>query len=193
MAGGIQISPLNAERCMHTVEETPQGTRITVEGYALYRSEPDAMLQTNRITLVRDKPELIFETNLKSMIEIHYPRSISSAIQFAIGSSEDVVAGMKEDDGSYNLVPLTYEPDEWNRYARRFRSRELESGSLCVLNDDKNIAAIADFKPDEVRMCSLSGDENVTLGIRSTQKPVEPGDELNFSFRLRFAGGEAVR
>ena len=86
-----------------------------------------------------------------------------------------------------------YEKDEWNRSARRFRTRELESGKLCIMNETENVAVVGEFNADDVEVVSISGEENISIGIQSTQKPMEPGDVLNLSYKLLFTKADEVK
>ncbi len=192
LAGGMRESPTGANRCTYILEETPDGSKITMEVY-LQRGTQRTMLHTREIALSGNKAELQFNSSLKALIDFHDPVRISPSIDLSIGDSEVIRTGMADGSGGFQLSPLTYESDEWNRLAKRYRTRDLESGKLCIMNAQADIAVIAEYNPDAVEVLSISGKENVALGIQGVQRLMKPGDTINLSYKLRFTGAGDAR
>ncbi len=192
MAGGIGESPMDAERCTHVLEDTPEGKKLTMQATVYYRSTGDAMVHIREIILPKGRAEIQFNSHVESLIDIHYPVRISPSIDLSIGGSDDVIAGFAAEDGTFDLSGLRYESDEWNRYARRFRARELVSGRMALANEAQGVALLVEFNPAEVEVCSVSGDESIILGISGAQKPLRPGDTLGLSYRLKLVKPEEL-
>ncbi len=193
ITGGFSFGPSRNEiRYPYYIDE-PGGGRLIMNGFlsnnAHFRVH-NSFSEKRDLFLPDDKKEIRIIQTLTALMDIGRPQSMTGTGEFLLGDLKKIEIGISGEEGRYRMVPLPSEPDERGRIRMSFRRREIQNGSVCILNVNENRGIVITFNPDEIESCliSVNAERNsVGLSISGNQITYERGDKHSISYSIRFA------
>ena len=171
--------------------------RLIVTAKELFRQFVDAKKlrhtaqreQVLDVFLPAERKAVKCTATLEALQPIGRPRAMSARGSFLLGDAGNIKIGLARADGSYESVPVPSEPDRRGRISTSFRRRDIEHGSICLVNSKDNNGISVMFDPSQVETCSVSldaEDGSVGISLQGRQITFTVGEKYTFDCEYSF-------